>query len=137
MRRGLKAQSERAAAAARKAMGVGPRSPLDPWAYAKHLGIAVLELHKLGLSAGAKHQLLIFDSDSWSAMTIREGSKAAIVINSSHAPTRQRSNLMHEIAHVELKHLPTRVDVSKNTGLLLLSDYSEDQELEADWRGAA
>ncbi len=43
---------------------------------------------------------------------------------------------MHEMAHVELRHTPARVDVSK-TGMLLLSDYSEDQEQEADWHGAA
>jgi Zn-dependent peptidase ImmA (M78 family) len=43
---------------------------------------------------------------------------------------------MHELAHIELKHTPARVDVSKN-GLLLLSDYSDDQEQEADWYGGA
>jgi len=42
---------------------------------------------------------------------------------------------MHEIAHVELRHVPNRVEVSKATGLLLLSDYSDEQELEADWYG--
>ena len=137
MRRGLKAQSERAALAARKALGVTSRSALDPWAYAKHLGILVLNLHKLELSATTKRQLLVIDSGSWSAMTIKEGSLTAIIVNPSHAPTRQRNDLMHEVAHAELKHVPARVEVSKSTGLLLLSDYSDDQELEADWLAAA
>jgi Zn-dependent peptidase ImmA (M78 family) len=43
---------------------------------------------------------------------------------------------MHELAHLILKHVPARVDVSK-TGLLLLSEYSDQQESEADWLAAA
>ncbi len=43
---------------------------------------------------------------------------------------------MHELAHIELRHAAARVEVS-DTGLLLLSDYSDEQEQEADWLGAA
>ena len=43
---------------------------------------------------------------------------------------------MHELAHIELRHVPARVQVSE-TGMLLLSEYSEDQEQEADWHAAA
>jgi Zn-dependent peptidase ImmA (M78 family) len=43
---------------------------------------------------------------------------------------------MHELAHIELRHSPARVEVSES-GLLLLSDYSDEQEQEADWFGAA
>jgi Zn-dependent peptidase ImmA (M78 family) len=43
---------------------------------------------------------------------------------------------MHEVAHFILKHVPARVDVSP-TGMLLLSDYSEEAEAEADWLAAA
>jgi Zn-dependent peptidase ImmA (M78 family) len=137
MRRGLKAQAEKAAAAARTALRVAPLSALDPWAYAKCLGLVVLDFAELGLSKATTRQLLVVDSESWSAMTLREGSTTAIVVNSSHKITRRRSDLMHEIAHFELRHLPSRVEVSKNTGMLLLSDYSDDHELEADWHGAA
>jgi IrrE N-terminal-like domain len=49
---------------------------------------------------------------------------------------RQRSDLMHELAHIELRHSPARVEVSQS-GLLLLSDYSDEQEQEANWFGAA
>lgn len=137
MRRGLKAQAERAAAAARKALGVGRLAPLDPWAYAAHIGAVVLDFHKLAISAPAKRQLLVVDGDSWSAMTIKEGSTTAIILNPSHKLPRQRSDLMHEVAHLELKHVPIRVEISKQTGMLLISDYSDEQELEADWHGAA
>jgi len=43
---------------------------------------------------------------------------------------------MHELAHIELRHSPARVEVS-DSGLLLLSDYSDEQEQEADWFAAA
>jgi Zn-dependent peptidase ImmA (M78 family) len=59
-----------------------------------------------------------------------------IVLNPEHAATRQRNDLMHELAHIDLKHVPTRVDVSP-TGMLLLSDYSDEQEQEADWLAGA
>jgi Zn-dependent peptidase ImmA (M78 family) len=59
-----------------------------------------------------------------------------IVINPAHARTRQQSDLMHELAHMELGHTPARVEVSKS-GVILLSDYSDEQEQEADWHAAA
>jgi len=64
------------------------------------------------------------------------GDRFGIVINPSHQPPRQRNDLMHELSHIDLQHLPARVEVSE-TGLLLLSDYSEEQEQEADWLAAA
>jgi Zn-dependent peptidase ImmA (M78 family) len=43
---------------------------------------------------------------------------------------------MHELAHIILEHVPAEVGVSPS-GLVLLSDYSAEQEEEADWLGAA
>ena len=136
MRHGFKAQSERSAAAARIALGLRPNAPIDPWQYAKHLSVTVLDFEALGLSRQSYRQLKINDPDSWSAMTIQLNAKFAIVMNPVHALTRQRSDLMHELAHIELRHSPARVEVSL-TGMLLLSDYSDEQEQEADWFGAA
>ena len=136
MRRGFKAQAERSAAAARAALGLLPNAPIDPWAYAAHVCVRVLEFAKLGLPAKETSQLTVIDGDSWSAMTLQQDGVFAIVLNPAHAITRQRNDLMHELAHVELEHAPARVEVS-DTGLLLLSDYSDEQEQEADWLAAA
>lgn len=111
-------------------------APLDPWAYASHLGVAILDFRSLGLSAKSAHQLTVADSDSWSAMTLKEGDAFGIVLNPEHAVTRQRNDLTHELAHIELRHMPARVEVSKS-GVLLLSDYSDEQEQEADWHAGA
>jgi Zn-dependent peptidase ImmA (M78 family) len=111
-------------------------SPSAPWLYATHLNVTLLDFSKLALSKPAQRQLTINDPDSWSAMTLQVNGRFAIVVNPMHAPTRQRSDLMHELAHIELRHTPARVEVSQS-GLLLLSDYSDEQEQEADWFGAA
>jgi hypothetical protein len=136
VRRGFKAQAERTSVEAREALGLGPCTPLDPFRYADHLNVTILEFAKLGLRSHAVHQLTVIDGDSWSAMTISHEDAYAIVINPAHAMTRQRSDLTHELAHIKLRHVPVRVEVSE-TGLLLLSDYSDEQEQEADWLGAA
>jgi Zn-dependent peptidase ImmA (M78 family) len=136
VRRGFKTQAERNSAAAREALDITLLAALDPWAYAAYLKVRILDLHKLGLSQGVVRQLVQVDPDSWSAMTIQEAQAFGIVLNPAHAITRQRSDLMHELAHIELRHVPARVQVS-GTGLVLLSDYSEDQEQEADWHAAA
>ena len=60
----------------------------------------------------------------------------AVVLNPTHAKARQRSTLMHEISHIHLKHIGSRVDVSVD-GLLLVSDFSREQEDEADWLAGA
>jgi len=98
--------------------------------------VIVLKFAELGLSPESSEQLTQTDDESWSAMTLQAGAGFAIVLNPSHAPTRQRADLMHELAHIQLKHTPARVEVSK-LGVLLLSDYSDEQEQEADWHAAA
>lgn len=136
MRRGFKALAERNSLAARQALNLTPVEALDPWAFAAHLRVIVLDFHSLDLAPEAVSQLTVADDESWSAMTLREKTTYAIVVNPAHARTRQRSNLMHELAHIQLKHNPSRVEVSK-LGLLLLSDYADEQEQEADWHAAA
>lgn len=136
MRHGFKAQAERLSAKARSELGLDAASPLDPWLYAKHCGVHVLDFDDMGLSEETRVRLLVTDSESWSGMTLSEDGVTAIIVNPSHSRNRQTSTLMHELAHFILKHVPARVDVSAS-GMLLLSDYSEDGEAEADWLAAA
>lgn len=136
MRRGFKTQAEDRAAEVRRQLKLGAMAPLDPWAYSAHLGVTILDFTALGLSPKTVHQLTVADCDSWSAMTLKEGDTFGIVLNPAHALTRQRNDLTHELAHIELRHMPARVEVSKS-GVLLLSDYSDEQEQEADWHAGA
>ncbi|HEY2470685.1 MAG TPA: ImmA/IrrE family metallo-endopeptidase [Terracidiphilus sp.] len=136
MRHGFEVQAERRAGAARQVLGVLLNSPIDPSAYAAHLNVRILDFAKLGLSPRNVSQLTIVDGDCWSAMTLHFDGTISIALNPAHAITRQRNDLMRELAHVELRHTPMRVEVS-GTGLLLLGDYSDEQEQEADWLASA
>lgn len=67
---------------------------------------------------------VLCNSDNWSAGIICKN-PLWIVHNSRHAPTRQESNLMHEFAHVILKH--KMVGYDPKTGLPLLRQQDEDE----------
>lgn len=136
MRRGFKADSERRSAAARNALGLAETEKLCPWQYAEYLGVLVYDADELDLEPQHSDQLLVRDPDSWSGMTLFEEGVHVVVLNSSHPHTRRTATLMHELAHIILGHVPAEVNVSPS-GLVLLSDYSTEQEEEADWLGAA
>lgn len=135
MRRGFKADSERRAVAARSAIGLGSMDPLDPWTYAEHLGVYVLEAADLDMEAQHTQQLLHIDPSSWSGMTLFEEGTHLVVLNTSDSRARRCATLMHELAHILLDHPPADVDISPS-GIFLLSDYSAEHEEEADWLGA-
>lgn len=67
---------------------------------------------------------ILCNSDNWSAGIICKD-PLRIVHNSRHAPTRQESNLMHEFAHVILKH--KMVGYDPKTGLPQRRQQDEDE----------
>lgn len=136
MRRGFKADAERRALSARTELGLPALGPLCPWAYAAHRDILVFEAKDLALPDVHMRQLLVHDPDSWSGMSLVEDGVHLVVLNSAQSRARRAATLMHEIAHIDLDHAPSEVSVSPS-GLVLLSDYSADQEDEADWLGGA
>lgn len=68
----------------------------------------------------------------WSAVTLVVGEKTLVILNSSHSPGRQASDLMHELAHRIRNHEPEEMSISSE-GLMLLKAYDKEQEEEADW----
>ncbi len=123
-------------AAAREELGISALGPLVPVRYAEHVGVHILTFDELSLPPKARRQLLEVDSSSWSGMAIREAGLVGVLVNPTHSPERQASTMMHELSHVVLKHQPVRVDVSPG-GILLVSEYSEDDEDEANWLSGA
>lgn len=136
VRRGFKADAERRSVAARESLSLGPTAPLCPWRYGRSLGVIIFGANELDLEPEHATQLLQKDPDSWSGMTLFDEGEHVVVLNTAHPKSRQTATLMHEIAHITLEHVPADVTVSP-TGLVLLSDYSNEQEDEADWLGAA
>jgi Zn-dependent peptidase ImmA (M78 family) len=88
-----------------------------------------------GLNASHLEVLLRNDgntSSCWSAVTLVVAGKTLVIMNSSHPPGRQASDLTHELSHRILKHSTHEMNVSAE-GIMLLSAYDKKQEDEADW----
>lgn len=133
MRRGYKSWCENTSAEFRTSLGQRLNDPLDADALAAHLEVEILRPEDLpDLSVASLQQLTISDPESWSAVTLRIEGVSLTILNSAHAPTRQRSSLAHELAHLILDHQPGRIDISP-AGHLLLSSFEKEQEDEADW----
>lgn len=131
--RGFKTSCENIARQQRRNLSLAPVDPINPRSLAKHLGIRVRTVEEVpGLSPNCVRTLLHEDADSWSAITLSANGKSIIILNSSHAPTRLASDLVHEIAHIMLGHKPARIDLTED-GSLMLSTYSRQQEDEANW----
>lgn len=120
----------------REHLGVEPLAALCPWKVAEHLDLHVFDIKKLPIPANDIAHLTNAGSQAWSGFTVREAGLVGVVLNTSHSKRRLRSTLMHEIAHIYLKHVGSRVDVNES-GILLVSDFSREQEDEADWLSGA
>jgi Zn-dependent peptidase ImmA (M78 family) len=134
--RGFKTWCEKYATDKRKELGLSASAPLDTHALAKHLGIKVWSPSDVsGLSAASLAILLRNDGKTpscWSAVTVIAGNRVVVILNSSHSPARQASDLTHELAHRIRGHEAQEVEVSAE-GLMLLKSYDKLQEEEADW----
>jgi Zn-dependent peptidase ImmA (M78 family) len=132
-KRGFKTWCETVAVLQRKALGLKPTDPLDPYRLAQHLGVEVWDPRKIpGVGAACLKILLRDDPDSWSAITLSSGSKDVIILNPTHTGGRPASNLMHELAHILIGHTPARVEVSQD-GYLMVNTFDKTQEEEAKW----
>lgn len=137
MKRGFKSHSERMSLSLRSKLDLSALDRLDPKKFLASIGFQVWTPQEIpNILPEHVEQLTVHDPDSWSGVTVREGDAIAIVVNPTHPETRQANTLMHEWAHIELRHKPNRVDRSEG-GLLLLSDYPDELEEEADWLAGA
>lgn len=134
--RGFKTWCEKYATVKRQELGLKPVSPLDTRQLAKNLGVMVkTPIDVPGLSQSNLNVLLRNDGKTascWSAVTLVKGSRIVVILNSSHSPARQASDLTHELSHIIRKHAAQEVDISSE-GLMLLKSYDKVQEEEADW----
>ncbi len=136
MRRGFKTWAEHQAIELRRHLGLGADVPLPATQLATYFGITIVSPeHIPGMSREHLECLLQRDQSSWSAITVNVNTGTTIIHNTSHARTRQESNLMHEIAHIICKHASS--ELIRVGGLpFLLREYNADQEEEASWLGA-
>ncbi len=130
--RGYKAWCENTAAAIRVKLGLQPHEPLDASLLAEKQGAIVWNLDEIpGLSEEASNHLASSSGDEWSAITVVCDQSEVIVVNPRHSVGRTSSDLMHELAHLILRHESAQMFVSEEG--FMLREYNEKQEAEADW----
>lgn len=130
--RGFKSWCETVAVQRRRLLGLAPTRPLDATLLAASLGIDVRSVDEVPDLDAESRDVLASDSGSWSAVTITNGARHVVILNSAHSAGRSASDLMHELAHVLIGHEPSRVDITED-GSLILNTYGKAQEDEANW----
>lgn len=134
--RGFKTWCEKYAASKRADLGLPAHAPLDAFELAKNLGVKVWTPRDIpGLSQESMDVLLRNDGKTpscWSAVTIVVNHRILVILNSSHSPGRQSSDLTHELAHHIRGHKAHEASVSPD-GLMMLKSYDKIYEEEADW----
>ena len=133
--RGFKAWAERTASTVRREQDLLPTEPLDPLQLAAHLGVRVVSPQDYpDLPLDIRIQLLERDPTGWSAATLFVGDSAIVIYNSEHSQGRQRSDIVHELAHILLEHDPATVVFSED-GRMATRTFDQKQEDEANWLG--
>ncbi|MCY3488066.1 MAG: ImmA/IrrE family metallo-endopeptidase [Bacteroidetes bacterium] len=136
MKRGFKARAEKLSEELRGELGLRIDEALPARKLAEHLGVRVMGVEDIpGIRKPYADWLLNGAGSGWSGFTLTVGCKTFIVHNTSHAPTRQESDLMHELAHVLCKHPPG--GILHQIGDFPLRHYNREEEDEAVWLGAA
>lgn len=131
-RRGFKTEANDLVAEVRNELGLGLFVELDAHALAAWLEIPIVALSDFVREAPAVQHLLEVETEVFSAVTVFAGTERTIVHNDAHAPSRQKSNLAHELAHGLLLHPPT--PALDNSGC---RHWNQDIEDEASWLGGA
>jgi hypothetical protein len=72
----------------------------------------------------------------WSGATIPCDDEFIVVINMTHAQTRQNATLMEEFFHIILKHRPSKISACPHTGIMR-REYNRAMETEAYHSAAA
>lgn len=135
-RRGFKTWCENIAASLRTDFKLPQSAPLDPVVLSNSLSVALLTPDDIPGIAGNSRRTLEVESDSWSAVTVSQGDKVAIVYNPAHSPGRNSNDIMHELAHIILDHDPAKIVLSADT-LVALRTFDDSQEEEASWLSGA
>ncbi len=131
-KRGFKTYCEQTAEAVRRQRGLSVWEPLAAMDLADSLKARVITPEQLpSLAADARHRLETEHADVWSAITIST-SPPLVVYNPTHSPARRNSDLMHEMAHLLLEHVPSTVYIDPRTRVALRG-HDKEQEEQANW----
>lgn len=135
MRHGFKTEAEKIAAASREMLGLPAHAPLPARKLAKRMGVTVVGPKDIpDIPERLVTQMLFDFANNWSGITIPIDGGNLVILNTTHIPARQESDLMHELAHIIRKHKPARIDPPGKLPWASRS-FDAEQEAEAAWLG--
>lgn len=128
LKRGFKTYAKKLAREVREELGLSQISPLDHFALAAHLSIPVFPMSQYSKQCPNLDYFIGKGQKYFSAITLFSNTWRMIIHNDFHALCRQKSNIVHEIAHALLQHPP--VPHLNDSGE---RNYNSGIEGEADW----
>ncbi|MGO8731861.1 MAG: ImmA/IrrE family metallo-endopeptidase [Terracidiphilus sp.] len=131
-KRGFKTYCEQVTEAVRRQLGLSVWEPLGALVLAESLKARVVTPDQLPtLAPDARHRLVNEHAEVWSAITI-SATPPLVVYNPTHKAARRNSDLMHEMAHLLLEHVPSTVYIDPRTRVALRR-HDRQQEEQATW----
>ena len=130
LRRGFKSEAERIAQQVRSEVGVGAAQMVTPEVLADLLSVEIRSGDEL-ISRKRFVELDQIQEGAFSACTFRPSNgRVVVVYNPISPPTRKRSDLAHELAHILLDHDLSRIE---KLGDVTFITCDATQEEEAAW----
>ena len=119
--RGFRAAANRIAVGLRTQENLAAYAPIDTYALAERVGIAVSPLTEFAESHPEAVSQLVGNSAAFSALLLSDGDgRRTAILNDTHSISRQNSSIAHEVAHALLAHplevLSVRVDCREFDG---------------------
>ena len=130
LRRGFKSEAERIAQGVRSELGMGAAQMVTPEVLADLLSVEVRSGDEL-IPRKRFEELDDIQEGAFSACTFRPSNgRVVVVYNPISPPTRKRSDLAHELAHILLDHDLSRIE---KLGDITFVTCDATQEDEAAW----
>ena len=130
--RGFKSWCENTAIQIRKDLKLAAIDPLSARDLAASLTIPLWTPSDVGGLSAEATTTLHAEQTGWSALTISHSGRDAIIFNPAHSTRRQSTDIMHELAHLLMRHDPAKMIFSSGQDAVLRT-YDKKQEDEADW----
>src|SRR6185312_6570380 len=122
-------------------LGLTASAPVDPIAVLTRVPARLIDSRWLqSASPDLAHALFVEHASSWSGIGLGESPHDGaflILLNPTHAPTRQRATAMEEIVHIVLKHPKSELSLRFDITPVRARSYDANVETEAYSVGAA
>lgn len=132
LKRGFKSWSEKQAVYYRSLLNLKPFDNLLATKLSEILNVSILTPGRIENLDTNIQAILSTNRTKWSALTFECNNSFYIILNDSHSLERQKSNVLHELAHIICKH---QMQGFKNIGQFSFRIYDHTQEAEAEWLG--